>query len=41
MNKNSVKYLQAINFSRLPITGKNEIKNLGRVKPDLAIFQLS
>jgi hypothetical protein len=34
MNKNIVEYLQDVNFSQLPSAEKNEIKNLGRTKPD-------
>ena len=32
--KNSVAYLQSINFARLEIQEKIEIKSLGRLTPD-------
>jgi hypothetical protein len=41
INKNSVKYLQGINFSQLTLTSKTEIKNLGHTTPELVIFQSS
>jgi hypothetical protein len=37
MNKNSVKYLQSINFLQLTLDKKTEIKNLGRATPGLVI----
>jgi hypothetical protein len=39
MNKNSVKYLQGINFSQLNLAKKNVIKNLGLATAELVISQ--
>jgi hypothetical protein len=39
MNKNSVKYLRDINFSKVTLAKKTRIKNLGRVTLDLPISQ--
>ena len=39
--KNSVKYSWSIHLSRLTLTGKTEVRNLGLSTPDLVIFQLS
>jgi len=41
MKKNSVKYLQGINFSQLALTETTEIKNLVCLTPDLVITQSS
>ena len=41
MNKNSVKYLQGINFSQLILTSKTEIKNLGHATHELVTSQSS
>jgi hypothetical protein len=41
MKKNSVKYLQGINFLQLTLAEKSEIKKLGCETPDLVISQLS
>ena len=38
MHKNSVKYLQGINFSQLTISEKTEINNCGCVTPALVSF---
>jgi hypothetical protein len=41
MNKNSMKYLQDINYSQLTLAEKSEIKNLYRATPDLFICHSS
>ena len=39
INNKSVKYLQDVNFSQLPVTEKTQIKNRGRATPHLVISQ--
>jgi hypothetical protein len=41
MNRNSVKYLQGINFSQLAPVEDTGITNLGRATPDLVTSQVS
>ena len=41
MNKDTVKYLQTINFSQLTIAEKTEIMNSCNATPDLVISQSS
>ena len=41
MNKNSVKYLQGISFSKITYADKTEIKNLRRARPEFFISQSS
>jgi hypothetical protein len=41
MNKNIEKYLVGINFTQLTLPSNTEIKNLGRVIPNLIIISPS
>jgi hypothetical protein len=41
MNKNTIEYLQEINFSQLTLAERTGLKNLGRTTSGLIIFQSS
>ena len=41
MNKNSVKYLQSVNFSQLTLAEKGQVKNLRPATPNLVISHSS
>jgi hypothetical protein len=41
MNKNSVKYVQVINFTQLTLAEKTDIKNLGRASPEMCFSATS